>query len=135
MVLQKSLPIVYCLSHVAYLYIFLCTRIKIDSITSGLLNNFGMDSIVQRQNIRLADLVLMAIADLNSLKLIAQPSTIHQHLESKGFGHVLLVYTLNYLIYACHRWAFTLVDIFGALFTNVSGVSHTVCVFCVRRKG
>ena len=42
-----------------------------------------MDSIAQRQNIRLADLVLMAIADLNSLKLIAQPSTIHQHLESK----------------------------------------------------
>lgn len=88
MVLQKSSPIVYCLSHVAYLYIFLCTRIKINSVTSGLLNNFGMDSIVQRQNIRLADLVLMAIADLNSLKLIAQPSTIHQHLESKGFGHV-----------------------------------------------
>ena len=59
-------------------------------IYSGLLNNFGMDSIVQRQNIRLADLVLMAIADLNSLRLIAQPSTIHQHLESKelsGLNH------------------------------------------------
>ena len=51
-----------------------------------------MDSIVQRQNIRLADLVLMAIADLNSLRLIAQPSTIHQHLESKeqsGATHLL----------------------------------------------
>jgi hypothetical protein len=52
-------------------------------LSYGLVNNFGMDSIVQRQNIKLADLVLMAIADLNSMKLLAQPSTIRQHLESK----------------------------------------------------
>ena len=49
----------------------------------GLINNFGMSSVIQRQNIKLADLVLMAIADLNSMKLLASPSTIQQHLESK----------------------------------------------------
>ena len=42
-----------------------------------------MSSVIQRQNIKLADLVLMAIADLNSMKLLASPSTIQQHLESK----------------------------------------------------
>ena len=53
------------------------------NISLGLINNFGMSSVIQRQNIKLADLVLMAIADLNSMKLLASPNTIQQHLESK----------------------------------------------------
>ena len=66
----------------------------------GLINNFGMSSVIQRQNIKLADLVLMAIADLNSMKLLASPSTIQQHLESKEW-FLKSSRTLNARWYIC----------------------------------